>query len=428
MQSKITGQRGIFHNIDWYMIILWLILVLFGWFNIYSSGSKEDTFQVFDFSHRYGRQLIWIACAMILAIVILLIDPKTIPPFSYLIYGAIILLLIAVLFAGKEVNHAKSWFQLGGFALQPAEFAKLATALVLSRYMSSLNFNIKSRKSLMVIAGMILAPMILIILQPDMGSALVLTSFLLMLFRFGLYPYLLYGAIALIVLFILTMLVSEYIIAAVLFVIALGLGIYLRRRLREAILIFAIALLAIVFVFGVDFAYNRGLKPHQKERMAVYISNLKGIDRDIKSVGYNFYQSKVAIGSGGFAGKGYLKGTQTKMNFIPEQDTDFIFCTIGEEWGFLGSFATVSLYILLLIRIINRAEIQRSRYSQVYGYAVASLLFFHCLINIGMTIGLTPVIGIPLPFISYGGSSLWAFTIMLFIFIKQDIHRYEVIG
>lgn len=428
MPNTISKSRGIFYNIDWVMILLWSSLVLIGWLNIYSSGSKEGVANVLDFSQRYGKQLIWVGLALIIGISILLIDPKTIPPLSYVIYLGVILLLVAVLIAGTTINSSKSWFQVGGFALQPSEFAKLATALALSRYMSSLNFDIRSRKSLLVIAGLILLPMFLIILQPDMGSAIVLFSLILMLYRFGLWRMVLFGSLSVILLFFFTLLLSKILVSAFLVVVAAVLIWYLKGKSKEIILIVSIAVIAIAFVFGVDFFYSKGLQPHQKERIEVYLSNLKGVDRDIKNVGYNFYQSKVAIGSGGLVGKGYLKGTQTKMNFIPEQDTDFIFCTVGEEWGFIGSLVVISLYVLLILRIINRAEIQRSRYSQIYGYAVASILFFHFMINVGMTIGLAPVIGIPLPFMSYGGSSLWAFTILIFLFIRQDMHRYEVIG
>jgi rod shape determining protein RodA len=428
MANTLTRQRGLFSNIDWVMVILWLLLVMIGWLNIYSSGNKDELHNIFEFSQRYGKQLLWIGLAMFIAFMILVIDARAIPPLSFPIYIGIMLVLVAVLIFGQEVNNSKSWFHIGSFALQPSEFAKLATALALARYMSTLNFDLTSRKSLLVIAGIVGLPMLLIILQPDMGSAIVLTSFILVLYRFGMNRYVLMGAIYLIVLFLFAMLFSDIILALIIILIATGLGVYLKGRIKETIVVVTIAVISIGLVFTVDYFYTRGLKPHQKERIEVYLSNLKGVDRDIKNVGYNFYQSKVAIGSGGFTGKGYLKGTQTKMNFIPEQDTDFIFCTVGEEWGFLGSLTVVTLYLLLMSRILTRAELQRSRFSKVYGYGVASILFFHFMVNIGMTIGLAPVIGIPLPFMSYGGSSLWGFTILLFIFIKQDMHRYEVIG
>ena len=420
--------RGLFYNIDWTMVFLWLALVVAGWLNIYSSGNKEGAAEMLDFSHRYGKQLLWIGFAFLLALLVLMVDPKVIPPLSFLIYLLSVLMLAAVLVIGKEVNHSKSWFQIGDFALQPSEFAKMAISLALARTMSSLAFDIKSRNSQLLIIGIIGLPMTLILLQPDMGSAIVLLSLVVMLYRFGMNQVLVATALFIMILALLSFIVSNIILAIVLALLAGIIIFFLRGKSREIILVSAIALIAIGFVFAVDFIYHKGLKPHQKQRIEVYVSNLKGIDKDIRDVGYNFYQSKVAIGSGGFFGKGYLQGTQTKMNFIPEQDTDFIFCTVGEEWGFVGSLVVISLYVLLIIRIINRAELQRSQYSKVYGYAVASIIFFHFMINVGMTIGLAPVIGIPLPFLSYGGSSLWAFTLLLFIFIRQDMHRLEVIG
>jgi rod shape determining protein RodA len=428
MPQTFNQQKGIFQNIDWVMILLWFLLVAVGWFNIYSSGNKEELINIFDLTQRYGKQLLWIGAALGIAFTFLLIDPRTIPPLSFLVYIGVMLLLVAVVLFGKEVNNSRSWFPIGGFNLQPAEFAKLAAALALSRYLSSLNFDMRSRKSMRAVMGIILLPMGLIMLQPDMGSAIVLLALVLPLYRFGLWPWYLFGAIAIVLLFLLDMLFSKIMLTGGILLIAGALIYLFRARRREMVLIGLIAGAAILLVFVFDFAYHYGLKPHQKERIEVYLSNLEGVDKDIRNVGYNFYQSKVAIGSGGFFGKGYLKGTQTKMNFIPEQDTDFIFCTVGEEWGFLGSLFVITLYLLLLLRLVQRAEIQRSRFSQVYAYCVASILFFHFIVNVGMTIGLAPVIGIPLPFMSYGGSSLWAFTILLFIFIKQDMHRYEVIG
>lgn len=410
------------------MVFLWLALVLAGWLNIFSSGNKEGVSEIIDFSHRYGKQLLWIGFALLLALLVLMVDPKVIPPLSFLIYIISVLLLVAVLVIGKEVNNSKSWFQIGGFALQPSEFAKMAISLALARTMSSLTFDIRSRNSQLLIIGIIGLPMALILLQPDMGSAIVLLSLVVMLYRFGMNQVLVATALFILILALLSFIVSKIILAIVLALLAGIIIFFMRGKAREIILVSAVALIAIGFVFAVDFIYHKGLKPHQKQRIEVYVSNLKGIDKDIRDVGYNFYQSKVAIGSGGFFGKGYLQGTQTKMNFIPEQDTDFIFCTVGEEWGFVGSLVVITLYLLLIIRIINRAELQRSQYSKVYGYAVASIIFFHFMINVGMTIGLAPVIGIPLPFLSYGGSSLWAFTLLLFIFIRQDMHRLEVIG
>jgi rod shape determining protein RodA len=429
MASTFSQRHaGLFTNIDWVMVLLWLMLVFVGWINIYSTGNPQEPGELFDFSQRYGKQLIWIGLAMVIALVLLVLDPRLIPPLSYLIYGVIILSLVGVLILGTEVNGSKSWFQFGGIAIQPAEFAKVATLLALARTMSRINFSFSSRSSLFTLAGIIGLPFLLIMLQPDFGSAVVLFAFILTLYRFGLWPWYLFGVMVLGGVFLLDLLFSATIVVVCIVCVAALLSLIHRRNKKMLWRIALVSLLTIGVVFTFDVLYSNGLKPHQKERIEVYTSNLQGVDKDIRNVGYNFYQSKVAIGSGGMTGKGYLEGTQTKMNFIPEQDTDFIFCTVGEEWGFLGSMAVISLYLLLMYRIIRRAEIQRSGYSKVYGYGVVSLLFFHVAINIGMTIGLAPVVGIPLPFMSYGGSSLWAFTVLLFIFIRQDMHRYEVVG
>ena len=410
------------------MVVLWLILVTVGWLSVFSTGNQETFSNIFDLNQRYGKQLLWIVLAMVVALIILILDPKIVPPLSYMIYALLNLSLVAVLIFGTEVNASKSWFQVGGFALQPAEFAKVATVLAMARYMSAIDFDLTKRKTLLTVTGIVALPFGLIMLQPDLGSAIVLFAPILMLYRFGLWPWYLYGALTLALLFILDLMFSTYVVVGLIIISVALLILILKAKKREAWLMVSLGLATIVLVFAFDFFFHEGLKPHQKERIEVYIANLQGEDRDIRNIGYNFYQSKVAIGSGGWTGKGYLQGTQTKMNFIPEQDTDFIFCTVGEEFGFIGSMFIVSVFLLLLYRIIQRAEIQRSRFSQIYGYGVASLLFFHFVVNVGMTIGLTPVIGIPLPYMSYGGSSLWAFTILLFIFIKQDMHRYEVVG
>lgn len=422
-----SNKSGVFKGIDWYLILLYLALVGIGLLSIYSSVYNENNQSIFSFAERYGKQMIWIAFALFIGFSILLIDPKFFTSFSFVFYGASVVLLILVLIVGKEINNAKSWFQIGSFALQPSEIAKFATALMLAKYMSTNNFDIKKRSNLFVSIAIIFAPSAFIMLQPDMGSAIVFAALMLVLYREGLKAWMVFGAIYMAILFILALMMKNFVLSTILFAIGVVLIIIMKGRIRESILIGVITVLSIGFVVSVDYIYSNVLAEHQKARIDVYIGSLKGEDIDITNVGYNFYQSKVAIGSGGFAGKGYLKGTQTKMDFIPEQDTDFIFCTIGEEWGFAGSFLVVSLFALLLIRIVLKAEKQRSKFSRIYGYSVASILFFHFLINIGMTIGLVPVIGIPLPFLSYGGSSLWSFTILLFIFIKQDSHRNEVI-
>jgi rod shape determining protein RodA len=338
-------------------------------------------------------------------------------------YGTTLLLLVLVLIVGRNVGGNQSWIPIGSFRLQPSEFAKFATCLLLARYLSSSTVKLQEIRTQMVAAFIILIPTALILLQPDAGSALTFSSLIFVLYREGLSGYFLVIEGLSILLFILTVLYNKYyvLIGIVAFT---GFLIYLFRKNRKMVTVFGIGLLfSIVFVFSVDFAYNSILKPHQKNRIDVILGKVN----DPRGIGYNLNQSKIAIGSGGLWGKGYLQGTQTKYNFVPEQSTDFIFCTVGEEWGFVGCFVVIGLYLFLLLRIVIIAERQRSTFSRVYGYGVASILFFHFFINIGMTIGLIPVIGIPLPFLSYGGSSLWSFTILLFILLKLDSNRMGII-
>ena len=419
----MRGQKNIFHNIDWITVFLYLTLVFLGWINIYAAIYDESHKSIFDISQRYGKQLIWIAAAIILALIILIIDAKFFSTFAYPIYIISILSLLAVLLLGTRIAGSKSWFQIGAFGIQPAEFAKFATNLAIAKYLTTLNINLKKLKTIIKSLLIIGIPAILILLQHDMGSALVYSSFILVLYREGLSGSILILGVMIVVLFILTLVLGEFIFIGILAGIAFLMFFFIKRNRKNIYSIIGILVLTIAFVFSVDYGFENVLKPHQKKRIEV----LLGKEVDLKGAGYNVNQSKIAIGSGGFSGKGFLKGTQTKYNFVPEQSTDFIFCTVGEEWGFVGSFVVIFLFIALLIRLIKLAERQRSDFSRIYGYGVASILFFHIVVNIGMTIGLTPVIGIPLPFFSYGGSSLWAFTILLFIFLKQDANRLEVL-
>ena len=419
----MRGQKNIFHNIDWITVFLYLTLVFLGWINIYAAIYDESHKSIFDISQRYGKQLIWIAAAIILALIILIIDAKFFSTFAYPIYIISILSLLAVLLLGTRIAGSKSWFQIGAFGIQPAEFAKFATNLAIAKYLTTLNINLKKIKTIIKSLLIIGIPAILILLQHDMGSALVYSSFILVLYREGLSGSILILGVMIVVLFILTLILGKFIFIGILAGIAFLMFFFIKRNRKNIYSIIGILVLTIAFVFSVDYGFENVLKPHQKKRIEV----LLGKEVDLKGAGYNVNQSKIAIGSGGFSGKGFLKGTQTKYNFVPEQSTDFIFCTVGEEWGFVGSFVVIFLFIALLIRLIKLAERQRSNFSRIYGYGVASILFFHIVVNIGMTIGLTPVIGIPLPFFSYGGSSLWAFTILLFIFLKQDANRLEVL-
>jgi rod shape determining protein RodA len=410
-------------NLDWITILLFLLLAIIGWISVYSAVYQEDHQSIFDISQSYGKQLLWIATAIVLAFVILIIDAKFFSTFAYVIYFFFLMLLFAVLALGTEVSGSKSWFQIGGFSIQPAEFAKFATCLAIAKYLSKMDLDTRRFSTWLISGIIVLVPTALVLLQFDTGSALVFTALVLVFFREGLSPLILLAGIAAGVLFILALVLSNLVI--IMFIIVnIALVFWLFKELRKKWLrLIGIGLLASFYVLSVDYVFDNVLEPHQKTRINV----LLGKEIDLRGAGYNLHQSKIAIGSGGFVGKGFLKGTQTKYNFVPEQSTDFIFCTIGEEWGFLGSFFIIGLFIALLSRIIFLAERQRSSFSRIYGYGVASIIFFHFAVNIGMTIGLFPVIGIPLPFVSYGGSSLWGFTILLFIFLRQDSVRLELL-
>ncbi|MCP4550649.1 MAG: rod shape-determining protein RodA [Bacteroidetes bacterium] len=416
-------RESTFYNIDWLTVFIYLLLIFIGWINIYSAVYDEAHQNIFDVSQRYGKQLIWIGASIVISFILLMIDSKLFLTFSYLIYILSLLSLIAVLLIGTKIAGSRSWFQIGEFALQPSEFAKFATALALTRFLSGLNRSLLNFKDLIISATIIAVPALLILMQPDTGSALVYFAFMIVLYREGLSAkFILIGLLA-IILFLATLLLNKYLVIAIYF--GFIFIFYLKNfRLKGSLPILIIVLtLGSAYVYSVDYVFENIFEPHQKKRINVLI----GKESDPKGAGYNVNQSKIAIGSGGFSGKGYLKGTQTKFNFVPEQSTDFIFCTIGEEWGLVGSSMVIILFLSLFSRLIILAERQRSVYSRIYGYSVASILFFHFIVNIGMTIGLAPVIGIPLPFISYGGSSLWSFTILLFIFIRQDASRLEIL-
>lgn len=416
-------QKNIFSNIDWITVGIYLALVTIGWINIYASAYNEDHKNIFDFSQVYGRQMVWIACAILISLIILMTDIKFFPAFSNFTYVIVMILLLSVLMLGSITAGSKSWFVIGSFKLQPSEFAKFATNLAIARYLSRIDIKIQDLKTKFITFLLICLPVGLILLQNDTGSALVYVAFVFVLYREGLSGNVLIIGLVAIVLFLLALLIDKFIIIGVLAAVALVLFFYIRKRFKEIAMLVGIFTLTAGTVYMVDYVYNNVLETHQKERIAVLI----GKDTDLKRAGYNVNQSKIAIGSGGFSGKGFLQGTQTKFYFVPARSTDFIFCTVGEEWGFVGSSVVVVLYVVLFLRIIKLAERQRSVFSRIYGYGVAALLFFHFTINIAMTIGLAPVIGIPLPFVSYGGSSLWAFTILLFVFVKQDACRLQLL-
>lgn len=420
-----TSNKNIFKNLDLKVVLAWFFLMIVGWLNIYAAVYDGEHAAIFDFSCRYGKQMIWIAAATLIALFVVIIDPKFFSQTAYLIYIICIALLALVLVVGSQTKGATSWLGVGDFGIQPSEFAKLGTALALSKYLSALNVDLKQWQTKLTAFGIIALPMILVLLQNDTGSALVFFSFIFALFREGISGYVLIFGAGAILLFVLALLINPYILLGVILVLVLLVYWFLHRRNRytKFIYSFGIFIFCVVVVFGVQFGYNEVLESHQKDRIEV----LLGKKQDYKGVGYNVNQSKIAIGSGGVLGKGFLSGTQTKFNFVPEQDTDFIFCTIGEEWGFVGSSIIVCLFIWLCVKLIKMAERQRSSFARIYGYSISGIIFFHVLVNIGMTIGILPVIGIPLPFISYGGSSLWAFTMMLFIFIREDASRSDLV-
>ena len=416
-------RRGVFEHIDWWLIILFLLLVVIGWINIYAAAYDENHASLVDMHVKYDKQFAWIIAGLFLGLTVLLIDGKFFSQFAYLIYITCIVLLIAVIFVGKEIYGSKSWFQFAGIALQPGEFAKMGAALALAKFLSKIDTDIRKRNDLIAALGIILLPALLIFLEHDTGSALVFLSFIFVLYRAGLSEKLVIALVLIPLLAVFSLLINKFIIVGLLLVISFFFFLYSRRKIRNIITISMVFISTVLFVYSVDYAVNHVLEPHQRIRINVLI----GKDIDLKGAGYNVNQSLIAIGSGGIWGKGFLHGTQTKYNFVPKQSTDFIFCTIGEEWGFFGSTLVIGIFIALLIRIIFVAERQRSRFSRFYGYGVAAIIFFHFMINIGMTLSLIPVIGIPLPFFSYGGSSLWAFILLLFIFIRQDSYRYELL-
>ncbi len=450
-------------------------MVIMGWFNIYAAVYNEEHKGILDLSQRYGKQFIWIIATLVLAVFVVIIDTRFYFFFAWFIYGGLILLLVLVLVLGKEINGARSWFEFGQLGFQPSEFAKFGTALVLADFMSKRRQELTKLKVIIPSMAIILLPALLTALQPDLGSTIVFFSLFIVLFREGMSPFIFVSGLLMLILFFLTLLLNDVYIEIALVILAFLLAWFATRKLKlcltglvifiivagslyalnhfvinsignkliilislilsgiafayhiyqrksiSVLVIYLFLLGSILYVDSVDYAYSHLLKPHQKERIEIML----GFKSDPHGTGYSVNQSLISIGSGGLTGKGYLQGTQTKFKFVPAQSTDFIFCTIGEEWGFLGSVTVIGLYIFLLLRLVMLAERQRSVFSRIYGYGVLAILFTHFFINIGMAEGLIPVIGIPLPFLSYGGSSLWGFTILLFIFLRLDASRAE---
>ena len=469
-------NNSLLKSVDWVVVIVYVTLVAFGWFNIYAANYNPENPVLFDVGREYAKQLLWIALSGVIIWVIFMTDSKFYVAFSYFLYGLSVFLLFSVIFLGKEINGAKSWFEIGPVRFQPVELAKVATALTLARIMSRYDFSFKKTSNLMRVGLIWMLPVICILLQNDTGSALVFFIMVLPFYREGLSGNVLVFALIGAVVSVLTLVYPNVIILAIIIascfvflafkiqykfigyalffgiigfsvsyiafkvlgkdirldlftlVGAIFISVYLaisglNKRLKAILPAIVFMWGAIAFTISTDYFVEEILSEYQRNRINV----LLGFKDDPLGAGYNVNQSKIAIGSGGFFGKGYLDGTQTKFDFVPEQSTDFIFCTVGEEWGFVGTALVVGLFVFLMIRLVILAEKQHSVFSRIYGYCVASIFFFHFSINIGMTIGLAPVIGIPLPFFSYGGSSLWGFTTLLFIFLKLDTNRSELI-
>jgi len=469
----MIDRLHITEEIDWTTVGLYLVLVIFGWMNVFASSYNEQFTSIFNIKQNYGDQLLWIIVSFIMIIILFAVDHRFYHFFSYVLYGFSILLLLAVLAVGVEVNNSQSWIRILGFNFQPSEFVKLATALAVSRYLSSYNVKLWTWRSMGIMIVLLGLPVGLIMLQPDVGTAMVFSCFIFVMYREGMPGWILALTLFITILFLMTLLLSsttvlliliifsmagfgilnhkgKYIIIAILVMLASYYGMHwffpvinlkpntyyellaaltltgifslilaIIHKIKNVVLILGLLFSFIGFTYTVDYVFHEILQPHQQTRVNI----LLGKETDVRNVGYNLNQSKIAIGSGGFFGKGYLKGTQTKLDFVPEQSTDFIFCTVGEEWGFFGTTIAILLYAGLLLRILFLAERQRSQFARIYGYGVVSILFFHFAINIGMTIGLFPVIGIPLPFFSYGGSSMLAFTLLLFILVRLDSVR-----
>lgn len=412
-------NQSVANNVDWITIMLYIALVIGGWMTIYSASLPNEETSFFDIGQIYGRQMLFILMCIPLIIMVLTIDAKVYDKYSVIFYGLSIVLLAGLFVLGKTIKGQTNWYSFGGFSLQPSEFAKIATSLVLAKFVSDVQINLKNTNHQIIAFAILALPVFLILMQPDAGSAMIFATLVLVLYREGLPAWYLWtGAIA-IALFLLALLIKPYILVGFALIIILIHFFMTRRALRNPI-IYTLVFIAITgFIFSVDYVYENVLEDHQKDRINVLFNK----DVNEQAEGYNLKQSLIAIGSGGWYGKGYLEGTQTKGGFVPEQHTDYIFTTVGEEWGFIGAVIVILLFVCLLIRIIYRAENQKSKFSRTYGYCVAAILFMHFFVNIAMLIRLFPTIGVPLPFFSYGGSSLFAFTILLFIFIKLDANK-----
>lgn len=412
-------NQSIGNSIDWITILIYIALVIMGWMTIYSASLPIEETSIFDLSQIYGRQMLFIGLAIPLIFIVLFTDAKIYERLSFVFYGVGIILLLGLFVFGVTKKGQTNWYQFGGFGFQPSEFVKIATGLLLAKYISYSQINFKYTKHQIVGLAIIGLPIFLILLQPDAGSAMIFISLIFVLNREGLPSWYFISGIVAIVLFFASLVIQPFYVVIAIAVFMVIHYIFNRKITRNPIVYGLLFLVMTAFTYSVSYVYDSVLEPHQKDRINVLI----GDNVDMKREGYNLDQSMIAIGSGGLTGKGYLEGTQTKGGFVPEQHTDYIFTTVGEEWGFIGSFIVIVLFAALFLRIIYLAENQKTKFSRVYGYCVATYLFTHFFVNIAMLIKLFPTIGVPLPFFSYGGSSLWSFTILLFIFIKLDANK-----
>lgn len=414
MRNQSVGS-----GIDWITLLLYITLVILGWMTIYSASLPLEETSIFDLSQIYGRQMLFIGFSIPLILTLLFVDAKIFERLSFVFYGLGIILLLGLFVFGKTIKGQTNWYQFGGFGFQPSEFVKTGVALLLAKYLSYSQINLKIFKHQLIAFAIIGLPVLLILMQPDAGSAMIFLALIFVLNREGLPVWYLLSGVAAIIMFFLALLINPVYLIIGVFVIML-LHFLKNKKISRNPFIYILLFIAISgFTYSISYVYNSVLEPHQKDRIDVLI----GDNVNVKAEGYNLNQSMIAIGSGGWTGKGYLEGTQTKGGFVPEQHTDYIFTTVGEEWGFVGSVVVIVLFVCLFLRILYLAENQKTKFSRVYGYCVATYLFTHFFVNIAMLIKLFPTIGVPLPFFSYGGSSLWAFTIMLFIFIKLDANK-----
>lgn len=406
-------------NLDWITILLYITLVIMGWMNIYSSSLPLNPTSIFDLSQTYGKQLMFIILAFPLVVIILSVDAKIFEKYSSIYYVIGILSLAGLFVFGKTIKGQTNWYQFGSFSMQPSEFVKTTTALFLAKIVSDNQINLENFKSQLISLSIIGIPILFIMGQPDAGSAMIFLALIFVLFREGLPSWYIWTGFISIILFISSLIIQPYFIVGVVFIIMAIHFLFNKSISRNPIIYVLLFFVISGFVFSVDYVYNNVLEPHQKDRIAVLI----GEDVNMQKEGYNLNQAMIAIGSGEWFGKGWLEGTQTKGGFVPEQHTDYIFTTVGEEWGFVGAAVIIVFFITLFLRILYLAENQKTQFSRIYGYCVATFLFVHFFVNISMLIKLFPTIGVPLPFFSYGGSSLWAFTILLFIFLKLDANK-----